>query len=84
MADVGTDLYGSYLYTMARPALTRIMIGIQIAAILTGCASTPKKYRRVKDCDCPKWNQRTKPEERPAHANLRPVGTVLPPGSVLI
>jgi hypothetical protein len=69
---------------MDRFVLPRIIIGVHIAAILTGCASTPKKYRRVKDCDCPKWNQRIKPDERPMHANLRPVGTVLPPGSALI
>lgn len=36
----------------------------------TSCASTPSKYKKKKGCDCPKWNQRTTPSERPIHANL--------------
>jgi hypothetical protein len=38
--------------------------------VATGCASTPSKYKKKKGCDCPKWNHRLTPSERPIHANL--------------
>lgn len=36
-----------------RLAATLLLVG----SLVTSCASQPKKYRKKKECDCPKWNQ---------------------------
>lgn len=38
---------------------TRLMAALLFAMVLvTGCGtSKPAKYRKKRDCDCPKWNQ---------------------------
>gem|GEM_PF-2356164 len=58
---------------MERPHPLRFswFLVVALAAFLaTSCASTPSKYKKKKGCDCPKWNQRLTPGERPIHANL--------------
>lgn len=45
-----------------------------IGYLFTACASQPKKYRKKKECDCPKWNRiQSEPENSlRAFGNDRP------------
>ncbi len=43
---------------------------ILVATSLTACNSRPSKYRKKKECDCPKWNHRKLPLDNGVHANL--------------
>lgn len=53
-----------------------VLLGAVI--ILTSCSSRPSKYKKKRGCDCPKWNLRTLPGERPIHANLDRVTATWP------
>gem|GEM_PF-4187522 len=41
------------IFVVFQHAATLLLVG----ALVTACASQPKKYRKKKECDCPKWNQ---------------------------
>jgi len=36
---------------------SRTLLVLAIGLLAAGCASGPKKYRKKRGCDCPKWNQ---------------------------
>ena len=42
--------------------------------LLQACNSQPAKYRRKKECDCPKWNRVAPAPGNSAHASAGPAG----------
>lgn len=52
------------------PSLAYPFLAALLILVATGCRSQPSKYRKHKECECPKWNHRQLPREDGVHANL--------------
>ncbi|MBP6311606.1 MAG: hypothetical protein WAR83_04440 [Flavobacteriales bacterium] len=50
--------------------ILKTLIIILVILSVTSCNSRPSKYRKKKECDCPKWNHRKLPLDNGVHANL--------------
>lgn len=51
------------------PATSSVAL-VLLFVLFAGCSSQPSKYKRKKDCDCPKWNRIEQPGDRGIHAIL--------------
>jgi|GEM_PF-3473642 len=50
---------------------TRTILGWLVAsALLVACSSQPSKYKRKKECDCPKWNRMAPAPGKSVRASL--------------
>jgi hypothetical protein len=49
------------------PATSTVALAL-LVTLFAACSSQPSKYKRKKDCDCPKWNRIEQPGERGIHA----------------
>lgn len=61
------------------PLFVRFATLLVVFGLFAACANQPKKYRKKRECDCPKWNLRQPPTGSQVHAILHsPGGTAVP------
>lgn len=55
------------------PLLRTLVLGLSVICVLASCGSSkPAKYRKKKDCDCPKWNHVDPKPGSSVHADSEP------------
>lgn len=52
------------------PSFSRKILFLLGLLLFTACASQPSKYRKKKECECPKWNMAKPVTGSPVHAKF--------------
>jgi hypothetical protein len=56
-------------YRTGHPLLIQLLAALLVLGTLYGCRTQPRKYRKKRGCDCPKWNLHQAPGPQGVHAH---------------